>query len=164
MTNAQVTGSVGVRTVSAFAGACRTVRETVVRYHGHPAREGHWRSTTSAPPGSEVCIQPDTLDLPGFLSLAEKLGGGVVYLKAEPFEPKHDDAIENPPEHLLKHRGKVGRVTVAFAVNGLVHFWEQEAPWYDEWQDSVNSAHSRFRFARGDLDDGPERLSDEERA
>ncbi|WP_204015668.1 hypothetical protein [Micromonospora andamanensis] len=114
--------------------------------------------------GSEVCIQPGTLDLPGFLSLAEKLGGGVLYLKAEPFEPEHDDAAENPPEHLLKHRGNIGRVSVAFAANGIVHFWEQEAPWYYEWQDRENSAYSRFPAPRGNLDDGPERLSGEERA
>jgi hypothetical protein len=38
--------------------------------------------------GPEVCLGPDTLDLPGFLSLAHKLGGGVLYLRAVPLRPR----------------------------------------------------------------------------
>ena len=37
--------------------------------------------------GPEVCLGPDELDLPGFLELAVRLGGGVLYLRAVPFDP-----------------------------------------------------------------------------
>lgn len=38
--------------------------------------------------GPEVSLGPDALDLPGFLSLAGKLGS---YLRAVPFDPAADD-------------------------------------------------------------------------
>src|SRR5258708_4526951 len=37
--------------------------------------------------GPDVIIEPDVLDLPGFLELAGKLCNGVLYVKARPFDP-----------------------------------------------------------------------------
>jgi hypothetical protein len=117
--------------------------------------------------GSEVNIRPDTLDLHGFLALAAKLGGGVLYSKARRFDPEGDDEdeVDDPPSHLLKRKGEIAQVSVAFAVNGLIHFWEQRAPWYDEWQALAASQSLLFSSRRGlDDEEQPERLSDEERA
>ncbi len=114
--------------------------------------------------GPEVNISPDALNLPGFLALAATLGGGVLYLKAVVFDPDDDeDEVEDPPAHLIKHRGEIGRVSVAFAANGLIHFWEQSAPWHLEWQEIADGPASRFSGQR-DADEDTERLSDEERA
>lgn len=111
--------------------------------------------------GPEVSLAPDALDLPGFLALAGKLGGGVIYLRAVPFDPAAgDDQPQDPPPGLTSHEGQIGQVSVAFAISGVVHFWEHEAAWYRQWQELADgpSAHKD-----SDLD-GPERLSDEERA
>ncbi|HEX9354889.1 MAG TPA: hypothetical protein VF933_13870 [Streptosporangiaceae bacterium] len=114
--------------------------------------------------GPEVCLGPDALDLPGFLALAGRLGGGVLYLRAAPFDPgSDDDQPDSPPAHLLSHKGHVGQVGVAFAAGGLVHFWEHQAAWYQEWQELPGSQPSRRDSDQEDTD-GPERLSAEERA
>jgi hypothetical protein len=56
--------------------------------------------------GPEVCLGPDMVDLPGFLALAHKLGGGVLYLRAAPFDPADDEhEVDGPPAHLAKRRG-----------------------------------------------------------
>ena len=44
--------------------------------------------------GPEVSLGPDELGLPGFLELAGKLGGGVLYLLAAPFDPDAVDAVD----------------------------------------------------------------------
>ncbi|MBL7489167.1 hypothetical protein I6A60_33480 [Frankia sp. AgB1.9] len=112
--------------------------------------------------GPEVNISPGVLDLPGFLSLAASLGGGVLYFEAVAFDPAGGE-VADPPAELIKRKGETGRVSVAFAVNGLIHFWEQSAPWYLEWQELAASQSGRFQ-ARRAADEGAERPSDEERA
>ncbi len=105
--------------------------------------------------GPEVCLGPDALDL------AEKLGGGMLYLRAVPFSPGgDDDQPGDPPSHLIRHKGKTGQVSVAFAANGLVHFWEHHTAWYLEWQELTDSDPSR----RGPGMDEPDQLSEGERA
>lgn len=85
--------------------------------------------------GREVLLGPADLELPEFLTLAARLGGGVLYLRAVPFDPDDgDDPPADPPEHLIRHKGQTGEITAAFAVNGIVHFWEHRAAWYAEWQ------------------------------
>ncbi|MEX5709577.1 hypothetical protein AB1484_15020 [Parafrankia sp. FMc6] len=111
--------------------------------------------------GPEVNISPSVLDLPGFLSLAASLGGGVLYFEAVAFDPAGSE-VADPPAELIKRKGETGRVSVAFAVNGLIHFWEQSAPWYLEWQELAASQLTRFPARRDDED--AERPSDEERA
>jgi hypothetical protein len=112
--------------------------------------------------GPEVCLGPDVLDLPGFLALAAQLGGGVLYLRAAPFDPATgDDPPEDPPAHLTRHKGEIGQVSIAFAANGLVHFWEHQTAWYQEWQDLADSPR---RYSDLDDEDEAERLSSEERA
>jgi hypothetical protein len=113
--------------------------------------------------GPEVCLGPEELDLPGFLDLAGSLGGGVLYLRAVPFDPgSDDDQPENPPEHLTGRKGQVGQVSVAFAANGVVHFWEQFAAWYLEWRQLAGSAPPRAPDTDGE--DEAWRLGEEERA
>ncbi|MGH3219409.1 MAG: hypothetical protein ACRDPY_11985 [Streptosporangiaceae bacterium] len=112
--------------------------------------------------GPEVCLGPDAVDLPGFLALAGKLGSGVLYLRAVPFEPASDDQPEDPPAHLVRRKGQIGEISVAFAAGGLVHFWEHQAAWHREWQELAKSQSSRRDFDLDDAD-GAERLSAEER-
>jgi hypothetical protein len=54
--------------------------------------------------GPEVCLGLAVLDLPRFLDLPRQLGGGVLYLRATPFDPAavDGDQPEDPPTHLLK--------------------------------------------------------------
>jgi hypothetical protein len=112
--------------------------------------------------GPEVCLGPGDLDLPGFLDLASRLGGGVLYLRAVPFDPgSDDDQPENPPEHLTVRKGQTGQVSVAFAANGVVHFWEQFAAWYLEWRQMAGSAPLRAPDTDGE--DEAWRLGEEER-
>lgn len=106
--------------------------------------------------GPEVNITADVLSLPGFLDLAARLGGGVVYLKTVPFDPGDTD----PPLHLLKHKGEIGQLLVAFASNGLIHFWEQSAPLQTEWQGLADAASRGQPFAPRQSE--AERLSPEE--
>jgi hypothetical protein len=115
--------------------------------------------------GPEVLLGPDDLDLPGFLALAGQLGSGVLYLRAGPFDP--DDGEEpsaNLPEHLTRHKGRTGEVTAAFAVNGIVHFWEHRTAWYAEWQALTDPPAFTRRGVDDDGDDRDDRLSDEERS
>lgn len=110
--------------------------------------------------GPEVCLGPEALDLPGFLTLAGQLGGGVLYLRAAPFDPSGGEG-EDLPAHLVQRRGQIGQVSVAFAASGLVHFWEHQAAWHQEWQEFSGSTSERHGQ---DLDEGEEeRLSAEER-
>jgi hypothetical protein len=113
--------------------------------------------------GPEVCLGPDELDLPGFLELARKLGSGVLYLEAVTFDPAavDGDQLEELPAHLIGHKGQTGQASVAFAANGLVHFWEHETAWFAEWEELADST-----VTDADLYEAPgmERLSEEERA
>lgn len=113
--------------------------------------------------GPEVFLGPGELDLPGFLELAGRLGGGVLYLQAALFDPgSGEDQPTGPPAHLLGHKGQTGQVSVAFAANGVVHFWEHETAWYLEWEELAGSALRRFPGM--DEADETERLGEEERA
>ncbi len=113
--------------------------------------------------GPEVCLGPAALDLPGFLQLAGQLGGGVLYLHAAPFDPAAGDGDqpEDPPAHLLGHKGQTGQFSVAFAANGLVHFWEHHTAWFAEWEELAGVTVAR---PGTDEDDRTEPLSPEERA
>jgi len=86
--------------------------------------------------GPQVLLDQDDLLLPDFLEMAAKLGGGVLYLHSKTFEPggtegSGDDEPDVVPPHLTRHVGQIGEVTVAFAANGVVHFWEHRASWYE---------------------------------
>ncbi len=87
----------------------------------------------------------------------------MVYLHAAPFDPAavDGDQPENPPAHLLGHKGQTGQIDVAFAANGLVHFWEHQTAWFAEWEKLADATVTRPRM---DEDDGIEPLSPEERA
>ena len=102
------------------------------------------------------------MDLPGFLELAGRLGGGVLYLRAVPFDPDaaDGDQPEDPPAHLIRHKGQTGQVSVAFAANGVVHFWEHHTAWFAEWEELADATVARPGM---DEDDGTEPLSPEER-
>jgi hypothetical protein len=52
--------------------------------------------------GPEVSLGQDELSLPGFLELAGKLGGG--------------DQQDEPPAHLIAHKGQTGQVSVRMAL------------------------------------------------
>ena len=109
--------------------------------------------------GPEICLGPDELDLPRFLELAGRLGGGVVYLRALPFDPDSDlDAPDTPPEGLISRRGQTGQISVVFAANGVMHFWEDCTAWYLEWEELADG--------QADAADpgGQDRLGEEERA
>jgi hypothetical protein len=113
--------------------------------------------------GPEVFLGPGELDLPGFLELAGRLGGGVLYLQAVPFDPGiGEDQPVCPPARQLGHKGQTGQVSVAFAANGVVHFWEHETDWYLEWEELDGRASRRFPGM--DEADVTERLGQEERA
>lgn len=113
--------------------------------------------------GSEVCLGPEALDLPEFLTLAGRLGGGVLYLRAAPFAPgPGDNQPEDLPRHLVQYKGQIGEVSVAFAANGLVHFWEHQAAWHQEWQELADRQDSHRVSGLDDEDE--ERLSAEERS
>ena len=131
---------------------------------GFAARE-HLTIVPSVPQhdyGPEVCLGPGEMDLPGFLKLAGRLGGGVLYLRAAPFDPDIGGGQpQDPPAHLLRHKGQTGQVSVAFAANGLVHFWERETAWFAEWEELAGGT---VTGADLDEDDATERLSPEERA
>lgn len=101
------------------------------------------------------------MDVPGFLALADRLGGGVMYLRAAPFDPGQDEAAEPGSQitvELASHAGTLGQVSLAFVANGVVHFWERSTPWYQEWEDLAGKT---FRDGY-DLDE-PSRPSQEER-
>ncbi|MEU9888818.1 hypothetical protein [Sphaerisporangium sp. NPDC051011] len=94
-------------------------------------------------------------------STPHKLGDGVLYLRAAPFDPDDDEyEVDDPPEHLLKRKGQIGQVSVAFARTGIVHVWAHRADWYAEWQQLAEDEDSDDDF---DLDEDGRRLSDEER-
>jgi hypothetical protein len=53
--------------------------------------------------GPEICLGPNQLGLPGFLELASKLGGGLLYLRAVLFDldAVNGDQPDEPPAHLI---------------------------------------------------------------
>ncbi|GLX06578.1 hypothetical protein [Microbispora sp. NBRC 16548] len=112
--------------------------------------------------GSEVCLGPAELDLPAFLDIACKHGGGLLYLRANPFDPADDEhEVSEPPAHLARRKGQIGHLSVAFAANGIVHVWQDRAAWYTEWQQLANAQSSRKDY---DEDDEDEQHTDQERA
>jgi hypothetical protein len=110
--------------------------------------------------GPMVCLGSSDLSLLGFLELAANLGGGVLYLRAMPFDPA---AADDLPAHLAGRKGQTGEVSVAFAANGVVHFWDQAAAWFLEWEELTEGASPRPGFGLDRVDEAG-RLSDEERA
>jgi hypothetical protein len=113
--------------------------------------------------GPEVSFDPDKLDLSAFLSLAAKLGGGVLYCSADPFEPDDDDDPVELPPHLSRYKGQVGLVTLAFAANGLVHFWDSRTTWWQEVE-SLKDARARqaYAFRGGGVDEASDERPDPE--
>ena len=107
---------------------------------------GHSMTIVPAVPatdaGQAVFLDHRILDLPGFLELARKLGDGALYLRTESFglDPETGQP-EDVPEDLARRKGQTCEIRVAFAAagHGLLHFWEQTAPWYQEWLDSQES-------------------------
>ena len=133
----------------------------VAAVSGH-ADNGEWLIVPGIPEqgyGPEVQLGA-AVDVPGFLALADRLGGGVMYLRAVPFDPGHDAAegAESQIAELASHAGKLGQVSLAFVANGVVHFWERSTSWYGEWEELAGQA-LRHGF---DLDE-PSRPSQEER-
>ena len=102
----------------------------------------HNMTVVPAVPGTDsdraVLVDPAVMGLPQFLELARKLGDGALYLWAEAFSPDPGDS----PAHLARRKGHAGELRVAFASagHGLLHFWEQTAPWYQEWLDSQETS------------------------
>ncbi|TDB79819.1 hypothetical protein [Micromonospora sp. KC721] len=115
--------------------------------------------------GPEVCIDPNRLGLPSFLDLATKIGGGVLYLDANPFNPEAGSDLGELPEDLTRHKGEVGFVRLAFAANGIVHFWERSTPWYEEAEALKDAASARLPrqglYAHDTDSDQDDRLDEE---
>lgn len=84
--------------------------------------------------GPVVFLEPEKLDLSDFLAMASKLGGGVLYLQAAPFVLEDDDT-DRTHGGIARYEGRIGQVIAAFAVNGLVHYWEAATTWYAETQE-----------------------------
>jgi hypothetical protein len=108
--------------------------------------DGHSMTIVPAIPGSgsgrTVCLDPGVLDLHGFLELARKLGDGALYLRTENFglDPGTGQ-LEDVPARLARRKGQACELSVAFAAagHGLLHFWEQTEPWYQEFLDSQDA-------------------------
>jgi hypothetical protein len=117
--------------------------------------------------GAEVSIDPGALDLHQFLELASRIGDGVLYLVAEPFEPDADAELMNDAmTRLMVHKGETGEICVAFARkgHGLLHFWELRTAWYDEWQGLLGTKPRRGLFGDDDEFDQIDEPSQEDRA
>ena len=123
--------------VPGMADDLRSLAASVTEYAA-----GHDMTVVPAVPGNDsdraVLVDPAVMDLPEFLELARKLGDGALYLHTEDFRPDPGDV----PKHLARRKGHAGEVRVAFASagHGLLHFWEQTAPWYQEWLDSEEAS------------------------
>jgi hypothetical protein len=112
--------------------------------------------------GSSVHLDPEVLDLDGFLALAGKLGVAVLYLEATPFTGESPELESDElPDHLARRKGQIGVATVAFPANGLVHFWVQRTPWYREWEHLLAEADGGL-YGHGREDDA-DQLDDEAR-
>jgi hypothetical protein len=108
--------------------------------------DGHGMTIVPAIPGSgsgrTVCLDPGVLDLHGFLELARKLGDGALYLRTETFGLEPGTGQPEDLSACLAHRkGQTCELSVAFAAagHGLLHFWEQTEPWYQEFLDSQDT-------------------------
>src|ERR1700722_5229059 len=108
--------------------------------------DGHDMTVVPAIPGRDsgrtVSLDPDVVDLHGFLELARKLGDGALYLRAETFglDPETGKP-EEVPASLAHRQGQMCELSVAFASagHGLLHFWGQAEPWYQEFLDSQDA-------------------------
>jgi hypothetical protein len=68
----------------------------------------------------------------------------VLYLRAASLDPAAAGLPPGDlPAHLAGHEGQTGQVSVAFAANGVVHFWEHETDWFAEWEDLADGMSSR---------------------
>lgn len=110
--------------------------------------------------GPEVILEPEDIDLPGFLALAQRMGAQALYLDSDVFEADLD-LTADPPQHLLARRGQMYYIEVAFVAGGVVHYWEHTAPWYREWEDLANADGAAHRGDDVD-DERPRWLSDSE--
>lgn len=125
--------------------------------------DGHDMTIVPAIPGRDsgrtVGLDPGVLDLHGFLELARKLGDGALYVRTETFgmDPETGEP-EEMPARLARRKGQVCELSVAFASagHGLLHFWEQAEPWYQEFLDSQDAELLH------DVDE-ERRINDEER-
>lgn len=102
---------------------------------------------------ADVHIAASVMELPAFLAPAAKLGGAVLYAETEHFDPEGMGRDELP-EDLSRRAGEACRFTAAFVANGLVHVWEQSAPWYREWLSAPAPPSQRAQPAEGPLADG----------
>lgn len=83
-----------------------------------------------------VCLDAEDMDMGTFLELAQAIGSGALYMVTEEFDPEADtDQPGEVPERIAQRKGQACELRVAFAAagHGLLHFWEQAAPWYLEW-------------------------------
>lgn len=87
--------------------------------------------------GPEVRIGPTAMDLDGFLALAQQHGGNLLYGELERFSAEQEGADTAVSPDLAIREGQPVRVTAAFVANGVIHFWEELAPWYKQLQDTA---------------------------
>ncbi|MFI6134051.1 hypothetical protein [Micromonospora sp. NPDC051141] len=90
--------------------------------------------------GPEVRLDGEDIDLPGFLTLAQRMSAPALYVAVDPFDPD-DDLVDDPPRHLLARRGQLQGIEVAFVAGGVVHFWEHTVSWYAEWEALITATY-----------------------
>src|SRR5690349_11482292 len=78
--------------------------------------------------GPTVEVEPEDLDLAGFLAAAAKFCGGLLYVRHH----RISSSLLIPDE-FRKHAAKIGELEVAFVFQGVLHFWAQTTAWYDAW-------------------------------
>ncbi|MGC4939262.1 hypothetical protein [Kribbella sp. DT2] len=108
--------------------------------------------------GPEVHISPDIMELEAFLQVAASAGGGLLYHQTTRFVPDPAKLAEADAK-FAQHTGELAAICVAFAANGLVHFWEKTTTWYAEWREMQAPVRASWS-AGGDLDDSDD--SDDE--
>jgi hypothetical protein len=133
--------SVPAASVPGMANDLGSMAAAVTEFARRPRDDGRPGDSRKSS-GRTVSLDPDVVDLHAFLELARKLGDGALYLRIETFglDPETGKP-EEVPASLAHREGQVCELNAAFASagHGLLHFWEQAEPWYQECLDSQDA-------------------------
>ncbi|MFI0409076.1 hypothetical protein [Actinomadura sp. 3N508] len=128
--------------------------------------------TTSGP---TVHLEPEDLPVDAFLDLVVAADQHLVYLESEPFDPEEfseldavaadmeaDDDTRRQASALLakaaQYTGRPIRLEAAFVLQGVVHRWRVQAPWFDAFEEELAA------FTPSDEEPGQELSEAEEKA
>jgi hypothetical protein len=112
-----------------------------------------------ASPGFIALLDDHDMVAASFCDLAAAAGARLLYLEADPFDAEthfeileeddgrlaapQDAAVSALRQKAARYNGRIGELALGFAVEGVLHYWITNAPWYVDLATRVEELESK---------------------